>query len=131
MSDSGIYAGIDRATHAQWASTVSDNLGVLRTLTVGLIEDHLEAMYVASGLQPHYILTTPSLWSAYGKLVAPEKRYLQEVFIRGEVIKLDAGWQALEINGIPIFKDKDCTSGEMVFVNDDYLALDQLPDPAF
>jgi hypothetical protein len=129
MSDSGSYAGIDRSSHVQWAATVSDNGAVDRNLTVGVIEDHLEAMYVASGRQPHYILTTPTLWSAYARLVAPEKRYLQEVTIRGETIKLDGGWRALEINGIPIFKDKDCTAKEMVFVDDDHLVLEQLPDP--
>lgn len=124
MDATGQYAGVDRGTYPQFASNLDDTAG---PLTLSRIEQMFESIYTASGMSPKYLMTTPALWRRYAELVAPEKRYMQEVFIRGETIRLDGGWRALDVNGIPMFKDKDCPSGMMLFINDDHCGVEVLP----
>lgn len=124
LGATGQYANIDRGSYSQWAASVT---AVSGALTMSVIEQKLEDIYIASGTQPDLIVTTPALWRRYAELVAPEKRYLQEVTIRGEVIKLDGGWSALEVNGIPMFKEKDMVTGEMAFINSQHMGVEFLP----
>ena len=127
LDTTGTYATIDRAVNTSWASNENANGGVPRALTIDLLEETLEDIYIASGLIPDLLITSPRQWRAYANLVAPEKRYLQDVYIRGEQIKLDGGWQALEVNGIPMFKDKDHPNDKIGFLNTDHIGIYNLP----
>lgn len=124
MDSTGTYAGIDRGTYPQFASNLDSTAS---PLTISRIESMFESIYTAAGSIPKYIVTTPTLWRRYAELVAPEKRLMQSVYIRGEEIKLDAGWHALDVNGVPMFKCKDCPAGMMLFIDDEHCGIEILP----
>lgn len=127
LQATGIYAGIDRTTYPTWAANVRSNGGVVRPVSIGLIEQAFEDTYIASGRVPQACVTTPPIFRRLAETVSPERRYLQEVTIRGQKIVLDGGWQAIEINGVPIFKDKDATSGCFAGLDLEMIEVEYLP----
>lgn len=124
----GTYAGILRATYPQWAANVLANGGTGRDLTLQLMRDMRKAVYIASGRKPDLILCDPNQHERYGLLIGQQRRYVQEVQLRGEVIKLDGGYQVLEFDGIPVIEDKDAPAGTMLFLNTRTVAVRFLPD---
>lgn len=124
LGDSGTYATLARGTYTQWEATRDDTIG---PLSMKRLETWLENIYVASGSVPSFIVTTPALWRTYAELIFPEKRYMQSVNIRGQQISLDGGWNALDVNGIPMFKDRQAVAGSMVAINDRHMGVAFLP----
>jgi hypothetical protein len=127
LAATGTYANIDRATYPQWASNRFANGGVPRAISISIIEAAFRDTVTASGRAPKACVTTPVLWQAVAELVAPNRRYLQEVTIRGQKITLDGGWQAVEINGVPIFRDPQATAGCFAGLDLDHLFMAYLP----
>ncbi len=128
IMNTGQYAGIDRGTYPQWQGTVMENGGVGRALTFDLMREMRRRIYSASGLKPDLIVTTPELHEKYGKLFGQQRRYVQEVRLRGQTISLDGGYQMLEFDGIPVLEDVDCTAESMLFLNTRFVRVVQLAD---
>lgn len=126
--DTGTYAGIDRSVRTQWRGTIMSNSGVGRALTFDLMREMRRRIYQASGMKPDLIVTTPELHEKYGKLFGQQRRYVTEIRMRGETIRLDGGYQMLEFDGIPVLEDVDCTSGDMLFLNTRFVRVLQVPD---
>lgn len=124
LAATGTYAGIDRGTYPQWAGNIDSTIG---PLSIKRLETMLSNIYDASGRQPTYMVTTTQLFQAYAELVHPQRRWVEEVTIRGETIKLDGGFKALELNGIPIFKDKDMLDGAWLMIDDEHMGVEFLP----
>lgn len=129
LRSTGVYANIDRSVRTQWAATEMLNGGVGRALTLSLMREMRRRIYNASGLKPDVIITTPELHQKYGELISVQRRYVQEVTLRGQTIKLDGGYQMLEFDGIPIIEAVDCPTGVMNFVNSRYVQIMVQPDP--
>jgi len=119
LAATGTYAGIARGSFAEWAATLQANGGTPRSLTFGLIESMLTAIFNASGVAPDLIVTTPTLWQAFGALFGSNRRwpYRDTVTTAAGELKLGAGYNALEFAGIPIVRDKDCPAGHMLFLH--------------
>lgn len=130
LAATGVYAGIDRTTFPQWASNVVANGGVGRALTFDLMREMRRTIYEASGEKPDLILCDARVHQKYGTLFGNERRYQQDVRLRGGVIQLDGGYQVLEFDGIPVVEDVDMPAGTMAFLNTRYTKIAQLPDPA-
>lgn len=128
IMNTGTYAGIDRAVRTQWQGTVMANGGVDRALTFDLMREMRRRIYSASGLKPDLIVTTPELHEKYGKLFGQQRRYIQEIRLRGQTITLDGGYQMLEFDGIPVLEDVDCPAEHMLFLNTRYVRVLQLAD---
>lgn len=127
LGATGTYAGIDRAVQTQWQGNELANGGVGRPVTVDLIEQGNEAVWIDTSEAVDYYVTTTPLWRSLAAKLAPDRRYMQSVVIRGQKIVLDGGFDALEYNGKPIFKDKDLTAGTLVGLNVDYVGIESLP----
>lgn len=127
LDATGIYAGVNRATYPQFAGNVLANGGVVRTPSVKLLEDGCRAAGDASGEAIDFYITTPLIWQILAEKLCPDRRYPQAVSIRGQKITLDGGFDAIEHNGKPIFKDKDWTAGTLVGLNADHFGLEYLP----
>jgi len=123
----GTYAGIDRSTYTQWQATVMSNGGTPRAQTLALLREMRRRIYVASGQKPDLIITDPIQHEKYGNLIDPQRRYIQDMFLRGQKITLDGGYQVLEFDGIPIVEDAQHPSGKMTFLNTRHVSLKQLP----
>lgn len=128
---SGTHAGISRSSYSEWACNVDAGSSVNRELTMDLMRDMRRTIYTASGLKPDMIVTDPIQFEKYGRLFGSQRQYKQDIYLRGQKITLDGGFQALEFDGIPVLEDKDHPAGKMSFFNTAYCYLSQLPyDPA-
>lgn len=123
----GTYAGIDRGTFTQWQGVTMANGGIPRALTLSLIEYGLELVFTASGKNPTWGVTTPNLWRLLCELANDQRRINQEVNVRGEILNIAHGFNSVEINGIPVFKDISVPRGCIAFFNEQSVAIEYLP----
>ncbi len=133
LSNAGTYAGIIRGNYADWQANVLTNGSVARPLTFDLMRDMRKAIYDACGEMPDLIMCDSTQHEAYGKLFGDQRRYVQDVTIRGQKITLDGGYKALEFDGIPIIASVNHPAGYMSFLNTNYVklrALDDMPTEA-
>lgn len=133
LSNAGSYGGIDRGTYTEWKANVLLNGSVARPLSFDLMRDMRKAIYDACGEMPDLIMCDSTQHEAYGKLFGDNRRYTQEVTIRGQKIVLDGGYRALEFDGIPIIASVNHPAGYMTFLNTNYVkmaALDDMPTEA-
>lgn len=130
LAATGTYAGIDRSTYATWAGNVLANGGAPRALDVPLMRDMRRTIYEACGEMPDLIVCDAYQHEQYGLTFGSERRYVQDVTLRGQKITLDGGYRALEFDGIPVIADVNCPAGSMVFMNSNYVKFRQLPDSA-
>ncbi len=124
---SGTYAGIDRSTYSEWACNVDAGSSVNRELTIDIMRYMRRLIYTACGLKPDLVVTDPIQFEKYARTFGPNRRYLQELSIRGQKIVLDGGFSALDFDGIPIVEDVLHPSGKMSFFNTNYCYISQLP----
>lgn len=127
LDSTGVYAGIDRSTYPQWAGNVYGNSGLTRSVSIGLVEQAFEGTYLAAGTAVDAMVTTPAIHRRLAELVAPNRRFVQQVNIRGQKITLEAGYHAIEINGVPVFKDKDAPTGYLGGLALDHIGIEYLP----
>ncbi len=127
LATTGTYATIDRSTFSQWASNEED--AVSAGLSFALMRAMRRKIYLASGEKPDLIICDPVQHENYGLLFGAERRYVDEIRMRGQSIKLDGGYQVLEFDGIPVIEDEQAPLNKMLFLNTKYLYLSQLPDP--
>lgn len=130
LAATGTYANINRATFPQWASNVLANGGTNRALTFELMRSMRKEIYEASGEKPDLVLCDAAIHQKYGTLFGDQRRFVQEVRLRGDVIRLDGGYQVLEFDGIPVVEDVDMPANTMLFLNTRYVKMAQLPDPS-
>lgn len=124
----GTYAGLARGTYAAWAGNELLNNGAPRALSFKLMRDAIRTIYEASGMSPDLIVCDPFTWSQYGLLFGNDRRYQQDVYLRGQKITLDGGLMALAFDGVPVVQDIHCPAGTMIFLNTNFVAIRQLPD---
>jgi hypothetical protein len=127
LLSTGTYANIDRSSYTQWASNVDANGGIERPLSLSLMRKMRRTIYTACGLKPDLIVCDPLTHEYYGSLIGTDRRYLQDVRLRGSVISLDGGYNVLEFDGIPVVEDKNCTAGSMLFLNTRHCFIRYLP----
>ncbi len=128
LKATGTYAGLDRSTYPLWAGNELLAGGVARALSIQLMRDARRVIYVASGEMPDLIVCDAQQHENYGMLLNNNRRYVQDVFVRGEKITLDGGYGALDFDGIPVIADKNCPAGKMIFLNTRHVKMRQLAD---
>jgi hypothetical protein len=124
------YATVDRtdSANAYFRGNVLDLSGAPVALT------HLrtmlgETIFNACGEQPQVGMCSAAVFNKVGALFDATRRQEQEVTIdtaRGP-ITLKAGLGMIDIDGTVLIKDKDVPSGEIVFLNLDYVEGEYLP----
>lgn len=127
LGATGTYAGINRATYSQWGGVTLSNGGIPRAINLSLIEYGFELVFNASGKIPTFGVTTSNIWRLLCELAGGERRIMQEVYIRGQKLNISLGFNAVEINGVPVFKDISVPSGYLGFFSEDSIALEYLP----
>lgn len=156
VAATGIYANVNQSTFAQWASTVQLAGGVLRSLTIGLLKNHLRTVAAVSKAgRPNIGFCTGAIMDAIEALFDPFLMLPQatmptgapsrEVAIRnpgnirtiGGDINMD-GFRVLywQTGGVYFVEDPDCqntavtnpTNG-IFFLNSNEIDLWFLPPP--
>lgn len=123
----GTYAGIDKGVQTQWASNQVD--AAAAPLSFALIRQMRTAIYNASSEKPDLIVCDATQHEKLGLLYGAERRYVQDIYLRGQKITLDGGYQVLEFDGIPVIEDTQAPAQKMLFLNTRHLFMSQLPDP--
>lgn len=128
LKASGTYAGINKGSVTGFAGNELTNGGSPRPLSFQVMRDTIRTIYVACGEVPDLIVCDPIQFARYGMLFGEQRRYIGELTTAGGKYTLDGGFKALEFDGIPIVQDKDANSGQMLFLNTNYVRIQQLPD---
>lgn len=127
IGETGIYAGINRATVTQWQGNVVD--AAAANLSFAHIRQLRREIYVASGEKPDLFITDPVQHEKLGALYQQERRYVDQIRrADGTVIKLDGGYQVLEFDGIPVIEDTQHPAQKFTALNTRHVYLTQLPD---
>lgn len=130
LSATGTYANVNRATYPQFAGITLANGGVPRSINLSLIEYGFEQVFNASGKIPTWGMTTSNIWRSLCEMESGQRRIMQEVYIRGQKLTMSLGFNAVEVNGVPVFKDISVPSGYLAFFSEDSICLEYLPTAA-
>ncbi len=122
------YAGINRSTggNEYFKPTVSDP-GSLTAPTFALIRDDLRLIYEACGENPDIAVCSPAVFNKVAGLFDNTRRQIQDVQTAKGVVKLDAGFGAVEIDGTFFVKDKDCQANRIYYLNSEHVRIEYLP----
>ena len=106
----------------------SENYGLQGTqrelgeaLSTEAIQDFLDLLETRSDVTPDLIVCDKKLRRDY-------IQYLQSNRTNIDYLNLDGGFRTLSYNGIPLYGERFCPSGEMYFINTDNLKMVQLAD---
>lgn len=126
--DDNIYASINRATggNEYWKPMVVDP-GSLTAPTFALIRDDLRKIYEASGENPDVAMCSPAVFNVIGGLFDATRRQIDYVRTANGQVKLDFGYQALEVDGCVFVRDKDATANTIFYLNTATVELQYLP----
>lgn len=114
--------GLSRSLYSTLQSTVTASGG---TLTLAKVDTLWSA--VTSGAQkPTIALTTENVFNLYGQLLRPQERITKEASKMKGLVG-GTGFSALEYNAKPIVADEKCTSGDFIFLNEDFVDFYALP----
>lgn len=130
IGDTGVYAGIDRASVAQWQGNVVDASGAdFQANAFSLMRQLRREIYTASGERPDIFVTDPIQHEKLGLAYQAERRYTDQVRRSdGTVIKLDGGYQVLEFDGIPVIEDVLHPVQKVTALNSRHVKMSQLAD---
>jgi len=113
--------GISRSTYIWWKSYV-DSSPTQRSLTDALM--HTTFLEAKKKGNPKYALTHFDVYSAYGQLLSPDRRYSTTMTLKG-------GFTGVGFNDIPIVADYDCPYDEMYFIDPLVLSVEDLAPMSF
>ncbi len=126
--DDNIYAGINRATggNEYWKPTKVDP-GSATAPTFELIRDDVRKIYEACGENPDLAMCTPLIFNYIGSLFDATRRNVEMVNTARGGVKLDAGFQALEVDGLFFMKERHATASRIYYINSGGAQLEVLP----
>lgn len=113
VRDTGVYAGIDRATAPWWQSVILDNGGTPRALTMQLFQQ-MRALLEQPPREATvtHILTSRVHFDQYGNLLEDRRRYVN-------VTRANPDFEALEYGDAQVVVIPRMAAGAMVWVNKD------------
>lgn len=121
----GSYAGISKATYAEWAGNVAANGGTPRDLSLTVLAQAEQLGFIASGQSPELLITTPTLLSKYESLFTPYQRHVNDGASPMRTFQGSA--ERLAWRGRDVIRDKDMPSGKLLMVRPSGLELRVLP----
>lgn len=128
VDSSSEFAGIDPSDHPEWAAV--ENTAPLSHLSLQLIEDELiTPVYDACSEQPDLLTAPSNIFAKIKQLFDDRVQAVREIQTARGVIKLQAGVQAIEIDGIPVVRDPQATANTLHALNTNYVWLEQLLPP--
>jgi hypothetical protein len=112
LSTSNTYGGINQSTYSWWGAQTD-------TTTATLTLSAMQSMYGDCGEgtdYPDLIVGDQDMYDRYHALLTPQQRFASEDEARG-------GFKSLLFNGTPVVVDASCSSGDMLFLNMNFLDL--------
>lgn len=121
IAGSGAYATL---TDSNW---VSYEANAAASVTFALIREDLRHIYEACGETPDMAVCSPAVFNKVGALFDATRRQMDSVRGGNGAVKLEFGFQALEVDGTVFFRDKDCTANAIYYLNSDGVEIQYLP----
>lgn len=127
-ANTNTYATIDRSQggNAYFRPTVVDP-GSPTSPTFALIRDDIRQIYEACGENPDLAPCLPAIFNKVASLFDNTRRQIDNIMTARGPIRLDFGFQALEVDGTMFVKDKDGTAATIYYVNTNHVELQYLP----
>ena len=122
LLSTGTYAG--QSVTGTLVSNVDTNGTVNRALTIDLMNKMESSIFVASGMRPDLIVTSPGVFNKYKGLFEPIRRVEGVNVNRYDTSVSD---DQVFFMGIPIIRDKDCGTGKMYFLNRNVVHCEYMP----
>lgn len=136
--DSGAtaYAGINPVTYPEWTGV--ENVGTYAGLSLSFVRENLlTPVYDACGESPEFMVCGSAMFDRLRGLFpdSHDKYFDREIALaRGggpdgrepRMLKLHSGVVALEIDGVPVVRDKFCTPDTIYALNTSYIELRQV-----
>ena len=128
IDSSGTFAGIDPGTYTEWASV--EATAPLASLTLEQVRsDLLTPIYDACSEAPDLMTCPSNVFDVVRGLYDDREKAVREITTARGAIKLRAGVQAVELDGIPVVRDPFCTANTLYAWNTSYVHVEQLLPP--
>lgn len=109
--------GISQTTYSWWAAQLDSST---TTLSLSAMQTRFGACRVDSD-KPTVIMTNETLYDIYWGLLQPQQRFQ-------DTKTANAGFDSLMFNSTPVIVDSHVPTGDMYFLNENYLHLYYHPD---
>jgi hypothetical protein len=120
LSTSSTVGGISQTDYSWWASNVDSTT---TTLTLAAMQSAFGD--AGEGTEyPNLVIGDQDMFDRYYNLLTPMQRFASEDEAKG-------GFKSLLFNGVPVVVDASCPSGDMMFLNLDYIHLRPHKDENF
>ena len=133
LAATGTYATIAKATYPEWAGVVLANGGVARPLTFDLLANLEQNLFVASGREPDYILTSAGVARKYEGLFESRRITMDQGSspVPGYQGSTSGGVTGPRTNlfwrGKPVIRDRDCPANQLFMAKWSELEMKYLP----
>lgn len=117
------YGGLSRSTYPTLKATKTASGG---TLTLAKMATLWNAVTDGS-VKPTIGITTKAVWSLYEQLLTPQERINKDVGLIKGGLKSGTGYTGLDYKGCVILADNKATTGNLYFLNEDFLNWYALP----
>lgn len=115
VSATSTVGGLAPGTFDWWKSVVTGSVGSFAANGLGAMRTLLLSLTYGNDM-PDAVFTTQSIYAAYEATLQPQTRFTNTK-------AADGGFLNLTFHEVPIFFDRDCTSGVMYFLNSNYLSF--------
>jgi hypothetical protein len=140
LSASGIYGGLNPATYTEWASTLLANGGTLRSLTINLMNQADNAIFIAASLPWNLIVTSAGVAAKYEQFFTagtgntggvPMTRMNDNVqdpgYGMGAALNDIGQMDNLLWKGKRVQRNPLSPTGKVAFLNTEYIRMQYLP----
>lgn len=124
LETTGLYAGLDRSTRAEWTGNVLGNGAVLRALTHDLLYQLEEQIFTACGEPPNVIVCSPGIYRKYAGLFEEVRRLATDGM---GPLSYRAGAATLFWQSMPVIRDRNATVNRLSMLNTNYIETKFLP----
>ena len=125
-----VIGGLSRSTFTTLQSTVTASSGIIALSKL----DTLWNAVVSGSQKPSIGLTTEAVFAFYGQLLRPQERIVKNMGTTKNITggtgfadQTTGGMSGLDFNGVGLIGDEKCTSGALVFLNENYVDWYALP----
>ncbi|HYD02637.1 MAG TPA: phage major capsid protein [Phycisphaerales bacterium] len=128
IDSSGTFQGINPATYTEWASTEA-SVALADISLEQIREDLLTPIYDACSEKPDLLTCPSNVFDKIRGLFSDREVTLRAITTARGTIKLQAGIDAIELDGIPVVRDPQCTANTLYAWNTNYVQVEQLLPP--
>lgn len=116
------FQGLATASNAWMRATILANAGLLRPLTLALMDQAWTTCVKVGDNVPTVGLCSFELVQQYAQLLIADRRFVGQT-------TYDGGYKALDYNGVPLVADRDCFDNRLTFLDETDLTINVMADP--